>query len=93
MCFESDNFIQEYWKKCRGDPMVWQHLKNTCLHLSEHDTRMPGKICLCTHCPLPDRIGRFFEEFLNRVHVLGMHSDQLQICCYRSCIIFFWLIQ
>jgi hypothetical protein len=56
-------------------------LKITCLHLSEHDTRMPGKIRLCifTHCPLPDRIGRFFEEFLHRVRVLGMHSDQLQV--------------
>jgi hypothetical protein len=51
----------------------------TCLHLSEHDTRMPGKICLCifTHCHLPDRIGLFFEEFLHRLRVLGMHSDQL----------------
>jgi hypothetical protein len=27
MCFEWENFIEEYWKKHRGDPMVWQHLK------------------------------------------------------------------
>jgi hypothetical protein len=57
---------------------------------------MPGKIRLCifTHFPLPDRIGLFFEEFLytGRLRMLGMHSDQLQVCCYWSCIIFFWLI-
>jgi hypothetical protein len=25
MRFEWVNFNQEYWKKRRGDPMVWQH--------------------------------------------------------------------
>jgi hypothetical protein len=26
MCFEWENIIQEYWKKRRDNPMVWQKI-------------------------------------------------------------------